>query len=278
MSCDAFRGLVPPYVDGELTGEDRAAFEAHLVDCEACQQVVDEEQAMVDVFRRSLKAHQAPAPLRQGIESLLAAPRARSRRLWALSVGAVAMGLAALAIAIWLPSFPAPSGRASPFAAVAAQTHLRYARGQLPLEVASEQPETITRWFEGRVPFQLRLPRYPVGPGERTSYHLEGGRLVSFHDRDAAYVAYRMEGQPISLLVASSETVLPEGGSIVTSGTLHFHIESVAGLKVITWTHQGLTYALVSKVEAEGAPSCVVCHGSADERRRIEGFPTGPGS
>jgi hypothetical protein len=62
----------------------------------------------------------------------------------------------------------------------------------------------------------------------------------------------------------------------VTSGGLTFFLESVAGLNVITWTDKGLTYALASDLEVSGERSCLVCHGSPEERRKIEGFSSRP--
>jgi hypothetical protein len=81
-----------------------------------------------------------------------------------------------------------------------------------------------------------------------------------------------MDGRPISLLVTSAEKVRPEGGEAVVSGGLTFHLQPVSGLKVITWSDNGLTYALASDLAATGSRSCMVCHGSAEERRRFEGL------
>jgi hypothetical protein len=100
---------------------------------------------------------------------------------------------------------------------------------------------------------------------------------VSFGADYAAYVAYRMDDEPISLLVTSAATVVPAGGSVVRSGALTFHVEPVAGLKVISWTDNGLTYALASDVAVEASRSCLVCHGSAEERGKVERFPRRPG-
>jgi anti-sigma factor RsiW len=158
------------------------------------------------------------------------------------------------------------------FAALAVDTHLRHERGQLPLEVHSEVPADVSRFFEGRVPFHLTLPDYKVGRGETKPYRLVGGRLVAFEDDYAAYVAYRMDERPISLLVTSAGRVRPEGGEAIASGGLTFHIESVAGLKVITWSDNGLTYALASDLEVKGSRSCLVCHPAADARGRFEGL------
>jgi anti-sigma factor RsiW len=290
MPNDAFRGLVHPYVDGELTGEERAHFEAHLPGCEACRRALTEERALLSALRPGQPLYATPAELRRRVESLLGP--SRPRRLWTSGLAAAAV-LALLAGAVVTMARRGREGHApdasplvaagtrdaaSVFASLAADTHLRFARGQLPLEVASERPEVISRWFEGRVPFHLQLPDYPASGGREKPYRLRGGRLVSFRDDYAAYVAYRMSDQPISLLVTSATAAQPEGGTTVTSGALTFHIESVAGLKVITWTDKGLTYALASDVAVEGAQSCVVCHGSADERRKLDRFPGRPGA
>lgn len=284
MSADAFHTLVHAYVDGELAPEERADFEAHVLGCEGCRRALADEQAMVAALRGGAPLYETPAELRGRVEGLF---RGRGRRRpWAAALAAAA-AVALLAGGLWLlgrrgVGAPDGAGRApgdapaSAFASLAADTHLRFARGQLPLEVLSDRPEVVSRWFEGRVPFRLQLPDYPVGPGQDKPYRLEGGRLVAFRDDYAAYVAYRMADQPISLIVTSVAKVAPEGGSTVRSGALTFHLESVAGLKVITWSDKGLTYALASDVGVEGSRSCLVCHGSAEERRRIEPFPSRP--
>jgi anti-sigma factor RsiW len=272
MSCEGFRSLVTAYVDGELTGEERAAFETHVEGCAVCARGLADERRVVAAVEGSLPLYDVPPALRSRVgELMVARPTPRPRGLW--PAVAAALAAAFVAMVLWLPRPAGEMARpASAFASLTADTHLRYARGQLPLEVASDRPEVVSRWFEGRVPFHLKLPEYPVGPGEEKFYRLEGGRLVSFRDDYAAYVAYRMEGEPISLVVTSASRVRPEGGSIVASGNLVFHLESVAGLKVITWTDNGLTYALGSDVAVGGARSCLVCHGSREERRKIEGF------
>jgi len=86
---------------------------------------------------------------------------------------------------------------------------------------------------------RLTLPDYPTGPGERKPYRLASGEVVA-------------------------------------SGNLRFHVESLDGLKVITWTDNGLTYALASDLEVGGARSCLVCHGSPEGRRKVAPLARGP--
>jgi anti-sigma factor (TIGR02949 family) len=296
-SCDAFRRHISPYLDGELLGDDRAEFEAHVRACAACREELERERGVVEDIQKALPLYQAPPELRQRIERLAGAARPAAvpaaARPWrsfghplVLAASLVACVLAGAA----LLREPTPSGArdgapasadrggrvvgrpAGAFAALAVDTHLRHERGQLPLEVRSETPAEVSRFFEGRVPFHLTLPDYPVGPGETKPYRLVGGRLVAFDGDYAAYVAYHMDDRPISLLVTAADRVRPEGGEAVVSGGLTFHIESVAGLKVITWTDKGLTYALASDLAVAGNRSCMVCHGSAEERRKLEGL------
>ena len=278
LTCDAARRLISPYLDGELVGEDRTAFQAHVDFCPVCRGVLADEEAVVDAVRRAVARPQAPPHLRARVEALLAAPPARSSwRGWTAAAAAVVLTLGAGAsyrLAHRPPELAPASTNA--LALLAADTHLRYTRGQLPLEIGSDRPEVVSRWFSGRVPFNLTLPDYPVGPGERKPYNLLGGRLVSYRDDYAAYVAYRMDDRPISLLVTSAQLARPAGGETVVFGSLVFHQQSVNGLKVITWTDKGLTYALASDLSVNGSQSCTVCHGSPEERRRLEGFSPAP--
>jgi len=277
LTCDGARRLISPYLDGELVGEDRTAFQAHVDFCPACRRVLADEEAVVDALRRAVVRPQAPPPLRARVEALMAAPSRRLARGWIAAAAVLLAAAGAWLAYLYVPQAAHVTVAASgELALLAADTHLRYTRGQLPLEIGSESPEVVSRWFAGRVPFNLTLPDYPVGPGERKPYHLLGGRLVSYRDDYAAFVAYRMDDRPISLLVTSAQLARPAGGETVRFGSLVFHQQSVNGLKVITWTDKGLTYALASDLSVNGSQSCVVCHGSPEERRRIEGFSPAP--
>jgi hypothetical protein len=90
--------------------------------------------------------------------------------------------------------------------------------------------------------------------------------LVGFKDDYAAYVAYQMKGKPISLVITSDAVAQPAGGEEIKARGLTFHYNAIHGLKVITWSDRGLTYALVSDLEERGQESCIVCHqGTKDQ-------------
>jgi anti-sigma factor RsiW len=277
--CEAMARLISPYLDAELVGEDHAAFVAHIEGCDACRRLLRGEEAVAAALGAVLRPDPAPPGLRARVEKLLL-PQPRWRRpivAWTLAAAAsVALALAAVEVIRENPPAPATSEASADLVALAADTHLRYARGQLPLEIGSDRPEEVSRWFAGRVPFHLTLPDYPVGPGQHKPYQLSGGRLISFRGDYAAYVAYRMEDRPISLLVTSGALVQPSGGEIMPFGRLVFHEEARSGLKIITWQDNGLTYALASDVSVERGRSCLVCHAAPSDPAKVESFPRSP--
>jgi len=156
------------------------------------------------------------------------------------------------------------------FARMAVDTHLRHLRGQLPLEITSDSPQEISTWFAGKVPFRVELPNYQESSGQEKLYQIEGARLVGFRNDYAAYVAYQMRKRPISLVITSASAAVPRGGERIVSKGITFHYDSIDGLKVITWTDRGLTYALVSDLEERGQRSCIVCHQGTRDRDFIE--------
>jgi anti-sigma factor RsiW len=90
---------------------------------------------------------------------------------------------------------------------------------------------------------------------------------------DVAYLAYSMNRRPISLLVTSASQVKPGGGQTFRTGGIEFHFSSERGLRLITWSDRGLSYALVSDPGVTGAESCVICHGSTADRKKIGTLP-----
>lgn len=300
-SCKNIRAQMAFYLDDELRNGERDEFEAHLNDCPSCHELFEQERMLLEVVRASQPLYQAPAEMRARVEQIIeetpgqitAPPNLRHRiqdalnpapifKLSPMRLAALAMVLFAIALGVlwtfrigsftpWEPGargFPRPSD----IALMAVGTHLRRLRGQLPLEIISESPVQISDWFSGKVSFSLKLPNYQESSGQEKLYRLEGARLVAFKNDYAAYIAYRMRQSPITLVVTANSVATPSGGEEIVSKGVKFHYDSINGLKVITWTDRGLTYALVSDLEERGQQSCLVCHAGTKDRDFIEGL------
>lgn len=254
---------IPLYLDDELQESERLAIEQHVQDCSDCRAALDAERELVLAIRKARPVYTIPASLEAKIEQL--AQDSDSRHKLVSSRRIVAACALLLLVAVFWLALAQPSRQdATSFVTMAVNNHLRYLKGKLPLEVYSDSPEKISAWFVGKLGFNLRLPDYPQVPEQAKPYRVEGARLVGFKEDYAAYIIYRLNDHPISLVVTSASVAQPSGGEEIAWEGLRFHFQSVSGWKVLTWSHGGLTYALVSDLEERGQASCIVCH--QDER------------
>ena len=268
-NCEDICRRLNLYLDNELQGDERVAIETHLGECESCAAIFERELSFINAIRESGPLHVAPPELRAKVQETLngvSLPVVRRSRLrWGLAIAAALLVLI-LPVVIWRGMNRSGRQEPSSFALMAAETHLRRTRGQLPLEVETAAPQRISEWFANKVNFSVKLPNYQESSGQEKIYTLEGARLVGYKEDYAAYVAYRMKARPISLVITSDAVVKPSGGEAIAAKGLTFHYNAIHGLKVITWSDRGLTYALVSDLEERGQESCIVCHqGTKDQ-------------
>ena len=277
--CDEYCVQLTLYLDGELDNDEKKLIEAHLKDCRACREIFNRERWFLASLQRTAPLYVAPDDLRTRIKSVVdnaplisASCATRKSRHPILSAFSNFQLLAKSAnfatvltslliiVGLWFTVQIINPEQSMTFAAIAVDAHQRHTLGRLPLELTSDSPTEISRWFDGKVSFSLKLPNYQEVSGQDKLYRLEGARLIGFKNDYAAYVAYQMGQHPISLVVTSSAKAEPEGGVKIASKGLIIHYETIAGLKVITWSHRGLTYALVSDLDERGQQSCLVCH------------------
>ena len=272
QACNDIRGRINLYLDNELQGDDRLEFESHLRDCEPCRSITAIERRFLESVRDLKPLHVASADLRARVRQSLTTTTAIESRVHLRTTNFIRARLVIAAVAATLLLFllpvivwrfreraPRPQGVSS-FALMAADTHLRHSRGQLPLEMTTSVPQEVSDWFTNKVSFRVKIPNYQESSGQEKLYSLEGARLVALRNDYAAYVAYEMKGRPISLVITSDTVVKPSGGEEIKAKGLTFHYNAIQGLKVITWSDRGLSYALVSDLEERGQQSCVVCH------------------
>lgn len=277
-NCDSIHSRLSLYLDNELQGDERRAIEAHIESCDSCAAVVEKELTFLNAIRKSAPLRVASRELRARVAKIatgLKSPAVRDRSLrtkWALPIAAALLVLL-LPVVIWRvvrdDNHP-ENGVPSAFAAKAAESHLKHTRGQLPLELNSSNEQEISDWFTNKVNFNVKLPSYQETSGQEILYTLEGARLVGFQNDYAAYVSYHMKDRSISLVITSELLAQPSGGEVIASKGLTFHYNAIDGLKVITWSDRGLTYALVSDLDERGQQSCIVCHQGTKDRDFIE--------
>ena len=284
IDCKTIKNQIPLYVDAELGDSELISFEDHITNCASCQSELDAEQKFSDNIRNSFPPYKSPIKLRKKVEDIVHPAKVKSIQPIKLHTNRVyVMTLAAAAVIIlvlggtlfWHINFAPITAtlkeEPSELAKLAVATHLKRLGGGLPLEVTAGSPGEISKWFVGKVPFNLKLPNYEDTPEQEKLYKIVGGRLIGYKQDYAAYVTYQMHDKPISLVATSEEVSKPTGNRMFALKDLTFYLDEVSGLKVFIWSRRGLTYALVSDLDEYGQQSCMVCHpgGNIQDRVRV---------
>ncbi len=152
------------------------------------------------------------------------------------------------------------------FGQFAVSVHRQHLQGSLPLDVSADSQQTLNDWFKGRLPFSLALPASAALPGEERPYRLVGAKLVPAGGKTAAYIAYNLQTGPASLVVAPDSVATASGGVVLGFPKVTFHYRSMEGYRVVTWSLNGKTYALISQEENGNQRSCMVCHSAMRDR------------
>jgi anti-sigma factor RsiW len=223
------------FIDGQISGPESEAVEAHIAGCAECQAFCADAAALSDAIRALAPRHAAPAHLRRRVEAMLDEEEARRAStllrsasrptFWrgALSgaaVTALAAGLATVAI---LP----PS--ASTLVDQVTAAHTRALMSGREIEVVSTDHHTVKPWFAGRLALSP-----PVADFAAQGYKLVGGRVDKVAGAPAAVVVYRHGKHEIDLFAWAAR-----GGSLPAAGLSH-------GYHTIFWKNQDLDFAAVS--------------------------------
>jgi len=183
---------------------------------------------------------------------------------WKVLVPATALLILVAALSASRP--PSSPLYGTELAQFAARTHRQHLQGDLALDIKTDSQPQLNQWLRETSQFSLALPASSEGPPADLPYRIEGARLVRIRNKTAAYIAYRMEADPVSLIVTPVSVAIASGGVEAAFKKVSFHYYTIQGYKVVTWSVHGLTYALVSREGNTTQRSCMVCHSSMRDR------------
>ena len=231
-SCREVEPLVTPYVDGEVSPDERAVVDAHLAGCPPCRQRTAAERSARETVRTRFSRPCAPDDLRARCRAaaLLAQPsstRSPWRTVRSLSIAAAVI-LIAGGVALYTLTGLSPS-------VLAAQLTLDH----VTCFAVHETDETITaRAGEDHYARQygeaITLPRSADAAG----LQLVGVRRCYCAEGAAAHVMYRLNGLPVSLYMIRDSSRTRAAADLF-------------GHDTVIWSAQGTTYALVSREPRE---------------------------
>ena len=249
LNCVEADNVLHAYVDGELTGADREAYESHLRGCAMCTQASRFQARFKAAIRGHLPRPALPVGLRSRVVTALAsAPSPRRRWPWQAYPRAFTVGMAAAAAVVLLVTNTQRTAR-SPVLEQAVSTF----HHDLPLDVLSESCSKVSDWFRGKVDFALQPAT------EHAGTHCQGGRLVNVYGRFGAYVVYQVPaGHRLGVMVFPSDNE-PLAGSRqrVLHGRRAF-VDTRRGVSTVTFREpDGLDYVFTADLDEEALANWV---------------------
>lgn len=272
---DVAAGLCPELKTQQLIRH--AARCAHCGPLLRAATAADEPTAREEEFLAQLKT-----PSRPAVSGTRETPANHSSSLWPVRIWRQLIDwkilVPAAALVIFLAALGTGRRSSSPisgiqFAQFAAHTHEQHARGNLVLEVRADSQSTLNEWLHEKSGFSLALPGSSESPQGQLPFRIEGARQIEVGNKTAAYIAYQMQPDNVSLIVAPISAAVASGGVEAAFNKVTFHYYTIQNYKVVTWSVHGLTYALVSGEGNRTQRSCMVCH-SAMRDRDLSRTPT----
>ncbi len=256
MDCAEIGRSAEALLDGEFDERERAEAEAHLSACDGCRGAVEKLSRTRTAVRAKLRAAmgpasphgRAPAALRARIAESLDRERLSwwRRALSPLPLAAAAACAAGAMLVLWT------HGKADSLAEETAAWHSR----DLPLDVsaASMGPDSVARWFRGKVDFNTRPPEF-----RRAGVKLLGGRVSSIRDRPCAYMRYELADPPDGVqrphgplglfILDDPQHRYGDVGREVHVGPATVRLLNARGYNVAVWRKDEIVYSLVSDMD-----------------------------
>lgn len=269
--CPQSEPLVHAYLDGELEGVDREAFELHLLDCPSCAQAAKAQARFKAALRGHLPRPAVPESLQQNLARELAKRSPGESRWGWFQFPKLTPAFAAVAVVGVL----VVATKQKPTAPVIQQA-LRAHSVELPMDVEGADCDQLANWFRGKLGFTVHPPRLDrvmqaaaatspamsttasaslntpsAAPPDETG--CRGGRIINVKDNFGAYLAYKVGGRHrINVMVFEGEDESLEAPRLRRLGGRDVYFGTAQGASTAAFRgRDGLNYVLTSDLDED---------------------------
>jgi anti-sigma factor (TIGR02949 family) len=239
MVCRELLDRLSPFVDDELDPVASSEVSRHLESCPNCAAELARHRELSENLGRDLEYHRAPELLRARVmrdvraasDGALSRPAASPLR-WLSAAAAVI----AVVGGTWMGATLLRDRGNDATVREAVSGHIRSLMANHMTDVASTDQHTVKPWFAGKLDFSP-----PVTDFAGADYPLVGGRLDYLQGHPVAALVYMHRKHIINVFVWPMTSTHEELAPVLTQ----------RGFQVIHGTHAGMTYWVVSDLNAE---------------------------
>jgi anti-sigma factor RsiW len=241
--CAELQQFLHVFVDGEFDEGDQREVSLHLSQCASCRAEVSRIETLKQKTKASLHVVKAPSALHQKVSATLAAaPKnepSRARWLAAIPVAASLLGGV-----IYLSSAPPREQE------VIVDSIKRHER-ELPIEIPGPSTDQVSLWFQGKVAFPVRVPRFQEGT------HLLGGRLSAVNEEMAAHLTYEKGGRKITVLIFDpTESGFEKNIKNISPNRIKIknrdvYLSRTQGYQIAVFEDRGVGYTITADLEED---------------------------
>jgi anti-sigma factor RsiW len=269
--CSTIMKLVHAHLDGELDVKESLRVEAHLQECSYCRENFLAEKAFQSLVQRNRPVSPAPEFTARCLQAALDREvRHRVRARHSRSLPWIAAALFLVAAAAVFVALGDSNPRVPRLVKLAVDAHTTYLRDPASLDITSDDGAVVSAWLEERLHFPVGIPKTAM-----SELKLVGGSVLADAQTPTAYLAYRSEGETVSLLITPPQETRLNGRDVISFRNILFHPADVSGYHTLEWSDSGHTYVLVSTSPRAVNRGCGICHGSEAERNLLGGFTSG---
>lgn len=194
MNCDTYHELIVADLDGTLSASERDAVRAHLDTCTACRNARALEAEFAAYLRRGARIVETPHLVRERLLAALASAgaavdtSARHRTMPAtFALGAALVLGITMLLALVRPTV-------TDFVEPVTDDYLAAAAAALPLDVETDDPAALARYYDGSHRFDFPAVVMDLAP---QGYRLLGGAIRQRRGVVYAVTVYDHEGDKV---------------------------------------------------------------------------------
>lgn len=255
MDCRDLREYLSASIDSALRPEEQEKVDQHLSHCTACSRFLALELKTKRLLRQRLPHPPLPPGLRERIiRGIAGAEPVKATRRWGLPIWLLrpapilaTAGVVVLLVALTIFYAGTRYTEASPFVKDSVDGHVKCLLGEYTMEVKLASPDELARWFQERLRFAVRLPRF----AHQGQTGLWEGRVSLMGGVQSAQVFYRWRGKTLSLFVLPAEKMPLMPGEERVWRRRTFHVNHHRGYTSLMWRDGDLAYCLVSDLTPE---------------------------